>query len=294
MALVRELKALNARKKAGEELSGDEEGRRKELKTFLKSQLEGGGGDGAASPVPVATAAVPAPVLAAVAASPRPIAAPPPRPVTLAAPPQTPAPITPPPRPAYVPRKDVFAISGADSFIDAAMDSEVVAKTDPWANRRVHASADAAVRAQRKRERATAPEDVEAQLKEVATGYTPPSDDYCLEQYYGDYFSEGLQAAHGVETAGLVPVDPREVEVRRAVDIASAPGSGETTVTVPPGLAFLDDFAALYTRRILEAPAANVVPMTFDDPTLLIGARKVTVSRLSDKRNWNIFTGARR
>ncbi len=304
MALVRELKALNARKKAGEELSGDEEGRRKELKTFLKSQLEGGGGDGAASPVPVATAAVPAPVLAAVAASPRPIAAPPPRPVTLAAPPQTPAPITPPPRPAYVPRKDVFAISGADSFIDAAMDSEVVAKTDPWANRRVHASegdiadaeaaADAAVRAQRKRERATAPEDVEAQLKEVATGYTPPSDDYCLEQYYGDYFSEGLQAAHGVETAGLVPVDPREVEVRRAVDIASAPGSGETTVTVPPGLAFLDDFAALYTRRILEAPAANVVPMTFDDPTLLIGARKVTVHLLNGEKKQGAVKSLRR
>ena len=44
MGLVRELKALNARKKAGEALSTAEETRRKELKTFLKAQLEGGGG----------------------------------------------------------------------------------------------------------------------------------------------------------------------------------------------------------------------------------------------------------
>jgi len=225
--------------------------------------------------------------------------APPPRPVTM-----TPPVPQPPPKPAYVPKKDVFAIGGADAFIDAAMGSEVVAKTDPWANRRVHASdgdiqdaeakADAAIRAQKKRERVSSPDDVEAQLKEVPSGYTPPSDSYCLEQYYGDYFGEGLQQASGEETAELMPVDPRELEVRRAIDIASGPGAGATTASVPPGLAFLDDFAALYARRILVAPTAAAAAPTVEDPALLIGARKVTVHLLNGEKKQGAVKALRR
>ncbi len=295
MGLVRELKALNARKKAGEELTIDEEARRKELKAFLKSQLEGGSGTGdEATSGPVAAKPAPAP-LSPMQHTPPPV--PPPQPVTMAAP-QQPAPpppsMQPPPRPAYVPKKDVFAIGGADAFIVAAMGSDAVAKTDPWANRRVHASdgdiqdaeaqADAAIRAQKKRERVTTPDDVEAQLKEMSTGYTPPSDAWCLEQYYGDYFGEGLQEAVGLETAELRPVDPRELEVRRAIDVASGPGAGATTVSVPPGLAFLDDFAALYARRILPAPTTAVATPTFEDPSMLIAGRKVTVHLLNGEK----------
>ena len=305
MGLVRELKALNARKKAGEELSLDEEARRKELKTFLKSQLEGGGGSGdeaAAAPVATVATAPTKPAPAPISQLPPLPVAPPPRPVTMAAPP-----LKPPPRPAFVPKKDVFAIGGADAFIDAAMGSEAVAKTAPWANRRVHASdgdiedaeakADAAVRAQKKRDRVTTPDDVEAQLKEIQdtqSGYTPPSDAYCLEQYYGDYFGEGLQQAMGEETASLMPVDPRELEVRRAVDIASGPGSGATTVTVPQGLVFLDDFAALYTRRILAAPTDVDATPSIEDPSLLIGARKVTVHLLNGEKKQGAVKALRR
>ncbi|HEY1099249.1 MAG TPA: hypothetical protein VGF99_09980, partial [Myxococcota bacterium] len=206
MGLVRELKALNARKKAGEELSPDEEARRKELKTFLKSQLEGGSDDAAATAAPPraattgAVAAVPPArstttgSIAAVAPAAHVAAPAQPRPVTMSAPPVTPPPV--PTKPAYVPKKDVFAIGGADAFIEAAMGSEAVARTDPWANRRVHASdgdiadaeaaADAALRANKKRERAVTPEEVEAQLREHRSGYTPAADSYVLEQYYGD------------------------------------------------------------------------------------------------------------
>src|SRR5689334_17355936 len=44
MDLVRELKGLNARKKAGETLSPADEARRKELKSFLRTTLEAQGG----------------------------------------------------------------------------------------------------------------------------------------------------------------------------------------------------------------------------------------------------------
>lgn len=316
MALVRELKTLNARKKAGEELSADEEARRKELKTFLKTQLEGAEEAPVAAkpvaaappsrpaPAPVAPAPAPvavAPVVAPVAVAP----APPPRPVTMSAPPPTPAPVVAPAAapPKFVPRKDVFAISGADMFIDAAMSSEAVARTDPWAARKAHASdgdladaeakADAAIRANRKRERAVTPEDVEAQLRDARSGYTPPSDSYCLEQYYGDYFSDGLQPAAAAEAVELRPVDPRELEVRRAVDIATASTGGATSVAVPAGLAFLDDFPALYARRILAAPSAAAA-VEVDDPSMLIGSRKVTVHLINGEKKQGAIRGLRR
>jgi hypothetical protein len=312
MALVRELKTLNARKKAGEELSADEETRRKELKAFLKTQLEGA----EEAPKPAAPAAPRPPSVdmpAAVASAPprRPPsvdipAAPPPRPVTMSAPPPTPAPVVAPPPaapPKFVPRKDVFAISGADMFIDAAMSSEAVAKTDPWSARRAHASdgdlaeaeakADAAIRANRKRERVVAPDDVEAQLREARSGYTPPSDSYCLEQYYGDYFGEGLQPAAAAEAVELRPVDPRELEMRRAIDIATASTGGATSVAVPAGLAFLDDFPALYARRILQPPTAAAA-VEVDDPSMLIGSRKVTVHLINGEKKQGAVRGLKR
>jgi hypothetical protein len=312
MALVRELKTLNARKKAGEELSIDDEARRKELKAFLKTQLDGAEDSAAKAPAPAAASrAAPAPVPPPVApqpVAPAPVVAPP-RPVTMSAPPPSPAPVVAPPPtapapPKFVPRKDVFAISGADSFIDAAMNSEAVARTDPWAARKAHASdgdladaeakADAAIRANRKRERAVAPEDVEAQLREARSGYTPQADSYCLEQYYGDYFSDGLQPAAAAEAVELRPLDPRELEVRRAIDLATSSSAGATSVAVPAGLAFLDDFPALYARRILPAPSAGPSAVEVDDPSMLIGSRKVTVHLVNGEKKQGAIRGLKR
>jgi hypothetical protein len=328
MGLVRELKALNARKKAGEELSAPEETRRKELKTFLKAQLEGaGGGDESMSEARPATS-MPS---GAPVASPAPAPAPPPRPAPVAAaPPPRPAPlpvpqvrsapaavpaavpsaaaspVAPPPRPAstFVPKKDAYAIGGAAAFIDAAINSDAVKKTDGWSHRKALASdveiadaeaaADAAIRATKKRAHVTSPEEVEAQLQEISGGYTPPDNDFVLEQYYGDYFSEGLALASVAESAELKPIDPREMQFRQALDVAIGSGAGATNVTVPPGMSFLDDFAALYTRRVLAPPADEASAAAADDPTLLIGKRKVTVHLLNGEKKQGSVRALRR
>jgi hypothetical protein len=340
MGLVRELKTLNGRKKAGENLSPDEEARRKELKTFLKAQLEGAGGggddDGAAVPQrpsstvsasPVTTTqprTAPAPVTVAAPSRPAPAPVPVPTAVSAAAPapaqrltaapamtnppvaravPIPDAPARPEP-PKFVPKKDAFAISGASSFIEAAMNSEAVAKVDPWGNRKAQASAseiqdaearaDAALKANKKRERVTAPEQVEQQLKETQGGYTPPEpDQLVLEQYYGDYFGEGLSLAPAQETVDLKPIDPREIELRRALDVTAAPGAGATSATVPPGLAFIDDFSALYAKKVLPPPIGEVEDDT-PDPSLLIGRRKVTVHMLNGEKKQGSIRALRR
>lgn len=317
MGLVRELKALNARKKAGEELTADEEARRKELKTFLKSQLEGGGAEETSTPPTRAPAPVAAAPAAAPAPVPAPVAAPPPKPAPrpvsvaqpMAAPPPTPPPSPPPsnsvaPAPRPGPKKDAYMIAGVDALFDAASNSEAVNKVAPMRGRATatasesdiadaEAAADAAVRATKKRPRATTPEEVEAQLKEIGGGYTPPATDFVLEQYYGDYFDEGLQPADMSAAVDLAPIDPRELQFRQALDVAMGPGTGVTSVAVPPGLAFLDDFAALYARRILPPPADSS-SATADDPSMLIGRRKVTIHLANGEKKQGLVRGLRR
>ena len=305
MGLVRELKALNARKKAGEELSASDETRRKELKVFLKAQLEGTG-SGGNEPAPSSVSGPP-PVAAPAAAPTPPVrapAAPPPRPAPAAVPAAVPAAAAPKPASSYVPKKDVFAIGGAAAFIEAAVNSDAVKKTDGWSNRRSVASAadiadsesaaDSAVRANRKRARVTSPEDVELQIQEVGGGYTPPDNDFVMEQYYGDYFSEGLSLANMTESADLKPIDPREMQFRQAIDVAVGSGSGSVNVTVPPGLAFLDDFSALYSRRVLAPPVDEASAAAADDPTLLIGRRKVTIHLLNGEKKQGSVRALRR
>jgi hypothetical protein len=360
MALVRELKALNARKKAGETLPADQEARRKELKAFLKSQLEGGGGEeesttsaarppttgapssavgrpvSAAAPRPVppqgpppasaspsvAPRPAPPPASASPSVAPRPapppasaspsVAAAAPRPAssitTTTAVTRMPsvadaAPVRPEP-PKAAPLKNPYAISGASSFIEAAMNSEAVAKVDPWANRKAQASAselqeaearaDAAIKANRKREPATTPDEVAKQLREVQGSYTPPDADYLvLEQYYGDYFSGGLTLAPAQDAADLKPIDPREIDLRRALDVTGGPASGTTTATTPPGLAFLDDFSALYSRKVLPPPLQDVVDEP-EDASLLVGRRKVTVHMLNGEKKQGTIRALRR
>ena len=347
MGLLRELKALNARKKAGEPLSTEEEARRKELKVYLKAQLEGGGGGedtGATSPpqrvttnvsrVPtsmvsnVSQPPVPAPVPPPVVAAPAPKPAP--RPVSVAqAPAPVPAPVlTPPPppriaaptqppamssRPAPVPsaaptpppgpKKDAYMISGIEGLFEAASNSEAVNRTArmrrPSASASegdiadAEAAADAAVRANKKRPRATTPEEVEAQLKQVGGTYTPPASDFVLEQYYGDYFEEGLQPAEVSAALDLAPIDPRELQFRQALDVAMGGKGGATSAAVPAGLAFLDDYPVLYARNILPTPT-DAGPAVADDPSMLIGRRKVTIHLINGEKKQGLVRGLRR
>jgi hypothetical protein len=401
MDLVRELKGLNARKKAGENLSAQDEARRKELKIFLRTALESQGGAGsvedsaitappqrsssapkqvltkpvsqppapasssAPKPVPTPTAkpastgnTIPPPSSSAPAtkATPRPVsgagtaaamsfldeAIPPPKPTGNTIPPVSggrPAPIGPldeevpppskgpplrggtpmgpldedvpkpgatttqsgsAPKP-YTPRKDFFAID-AGGLLNEAANSEAVAKVDPL-NRKARASraeveeaeakAEAALRATKKRERPKDAEEAVAQLKQVEGTYTPPEESFIFEQYYGGFEMEGYTPIDVREAPELKPIDPREIELSK-LDMTAGPGGGATTATVPPGLAFLDDFPALYAKRIVPAPDDEVV-IDSNDPNMLIpGKRKVTVHLLNGEKRQGAIRSLRR
>lgn len=364
MDLVRELKGLNARRKAGETLSPTEEARRKELKAYLRSTLEAQGGTSedsaikdapsrsssapkavsmpAATPLPVPATppapavpvfdqAVPAPSVRSVprAATPAPAPAsfgpldedvPPPakktnpplaghagvpggRPSPAALEPLDedlpPASSTPKP---FVPRKDFFAID-AGNLLDEAASSEAVAKVDPFANRKAHASraeveeaearADAALRATKKKDRPRNADEAVEQLRQTEAAYTPPEEDFVLEQYYGSFETEGYERVDVREAGDLKPIDPREIELAK-LDVAGGPGGGATSVTLPPGLAFLDDFPVLYAKRIVPSPEEEVV-VDSNDPNLLIpGKRKVTVHLLNGEKKQGAIRSLRR
>lgn len=407
MDLVRELKQLNARKKAGEVLAPDEEARRRELKNYLKSALESqqGGGGGESEPPAEATAvkepplsrstSIPSSMLhsaessapkpqppvrgapAAITMSPgagaRPLVEPldPPAspsgrhaPVSLdpPAPASAPKPFVPkkdayaikglddllgaaaqtagedpdadapkfvaddipldeaappeaveapagPPKP-YVPKKDAFAIKGGgiDDLLKSAASSEAVAKADPWSSKKAKASptelseaeqaAERALRATKTRERPQNADEAAQQLLQIESQYTPPEDDFALEQYYGAYQEEGY-AYVDEAAAPLAPIDSRELELAKATGAiatasTAAPASGATTATAPPGLAFLDDFPALYQKRVLPSPDEEIV-IDSDDPNLLVpGKRKVTVHMLNGEKKMGAIRVLRR
>lgn len=143
--------------------------------------------------------------------------------------------------------------------------------------------ADKALAETKKRERAVEPEAVVEQLADIfsGSGYTPPEMHLALEQYYGEYVdAEGLTYLEEPEVPlELSPIDPREVELYRAGLLSEA--GGDEPSPVPNGLAFLDDFAALYERGVLP-PADQELQLDDDDPNLLIpGKRKVTVHLLN-------------
>lgn len=352
MDLVRELKALNARKKGGETLSPTEEARRKELKGYLRSTLEAQGGGasledsavrevpnrggvpaGSSAPkdaptprVPSASSApkpAPSPSSASSSSSNAPTRAGAPRPVStptsepagrdnfmadmLPQTQQSKAAAAPPPQAAapkpYVPKKDIYAIQDAGSLIDAAASSDAVAKVDPLALRKAHASsaeveeaeqrAEAAVRANKKKPRAQSPDEAAEQLAQSSGGYTPPDDNYALEQYYGDFAMEGYSFVDARDAGDLKPIDPREIELSK-LDAASGPSTGSTNVAVPAGLAFIDDFPALYAKRVLPPPDEEIT-VDSNDPNMLIpGKRKVTVHLLNGEKKQGSIRSLRR
>ncbi|OGQ18071.1 MAG: hypothetical protein A2138_02995 [Deltaproteobacteria bacterium RBG_16_71_12] len=204
----------------------------------------------------------------------------------------------------YVPRKDAFAIDfgKANELIGSAMKSDAVAKVDPLALRQAHASqaeiedtealADAAIRANKKRPRAADADEAVVQLQATEASYTPPESNLALEQYYGSYADEGFSVVDATAAGELRPIDPREMELQK-LELGGS-GAGSVTVTVPPGLAFLDDFAALYAKRILPPPDDEVVVDSTDPDLLIPGKRKVTVHLLNGEKRQGAIRALRR
>lgn len=221
-------------------------------------------------------------------------------PAAAVAPPVRPAPApTPPGAKPVAPRKDFFALDAA-ALLDAASKSEAVSKVDPFADRKAHASseevaaaeakAEAALLANKKKERTRTPDEAAAQLKSTAAVYTPPEENLVLEQYYGDFVLDGYEPIDvRREQISLRPIDPREIELSKLADTNKS-----VSVGVPEGLAFLDDFPLLYIKKIVPPPSDEVV-IDATDPNLLIpGKRKVTVHLLNGEKRQGAIRSLRR
>lgn len=324
--LLAEFKELSGRKKAGEVLPAALEARRQELKAILRTAVEAGGLEPPSKPpapasVPPAAATPSGEPIATFATTPvaMPVFAPVAAPQRLAAKPDLAAsivreattsndsrpalrPSTPGPAPATKPfaaRNDFFAIDAA-GLIDAAARSEAVAKVDPFAHRKAQASvedlvdaeekAEAALSANKKPERARSVSEAVAQLKNTPAAYTPPEESIVLEQYYGDFVMDGYQPVDmRNERVSLKPIDSAEIEFAKLSD-----GAMESTFALPPGLAFLDDFPALYARRIVPAATDEVVVDSTDSDLLIPGKRRVTVHLLSGERRQGAIRSLRR
>lgn len=143
--------------------------------------------------------------------------------------------------------------------------------------------ADQALAENKTREHVVKPEEVVQQLSDIlgGSGYTRPEMHLAFEQYYGEYVEgEGLAFMEEEGSSlDLQVIDPREMELYRSGILSD--GGEEEAAPVPNGLAFLDDFAALYEQGVLP-PADQEVQFDVDDPNLLIpGKRKVTVHLLN-------------
>jgi hypothetical protein len=197
--------------------------------------------------------------------------------------------------------RNAFAIGGAADILDAAASSDAVAATDPMSMRKgkyqpsaeevneANSLADLAMKANEKPPPPKTAEEAMQQLVEVESNssYTYSDMNLALEDYYGDYADEdGLEYVGDASEAylDLAPVDPRDLELAKAGVLGSEIGGlseGDFIITVPAGLAFLDDFPVLYQTGILPSPDSGDEPDA-DDPNLLIpGRRKVTVHMLN-------------
>lgn len=341
-SLVKELKALNARKKAGEELTPQEDERRRKLKRYLRSALEkdkGGAGGTAEGPAQVSGLdsgmmsaeqskkagqrgyAIAADDLIAKAAA---STEGPAEDFAVHEAEEDPAPAPAEPAP---PKKDyskAFALD-AGALFEAAEGSAAVAAAAPepvpgaggkgaprpsaagklsaadfqsWlqetgskkgmrnsstAIEEVVGAADRALQQNKTRERASTADEVKDQLADILghSGYTPPEHQLALEQYYGEYVeADGFAVLEeGDSDLDLATIDPREIELYRSGLLGD--DAGNEAAPVPSGLAFLDDFPALYELGVLPQ-ASEEISFDSDDPNLLIpGKRKVTVHLLN-------------
>jgi hypothetical protein len=273
MDLVRELKTLNQKKLEGQ-LTSTDEARRQELRSYLATQLPEATNPGvrpvsSASGTPVRPAVAPTPTPTPASSTPRP----PTPPTSTAAPQAAPAPAK------YA---NQYALQ-ADALIQNALASDAVKALDPY-NKRAQASpseidevtrrADAALAANRPRQ-ATDTAGIITQLSTQPFGYEPDFGALSMSEYYADAANQGLQTASASEAAQLPTVDPREGAFLRVAERL-----GNRAFTAPSGLEFLDDFPALYQKRIV-APMTAATPTAAADPDQLIHKRKVTIHLLN-------------
>jgi hypothetical protein len=163
------------------------------------------------------------------------------------------------------------------------------------------AKSDAATRATKTRDRAKKPDEVEAQLAELrqenAFTTTENDDAFLLDDYFGGWAEDGYAFLEDDGLADVAPIDPREMELHKVGLGSSDTGgleAGEITIAAPPGLAFADDFAELYTSGVLPKPEDEEEP-DLDDPNLLIpGKRKVTVHMLSGASKRGVIRAMRK
>lgn len=166
-------------------------------------------------------------------------------------------------------------------WLSDTSDGRAKMRNDGKAIEAIGLKADEAAAANKTRDHVTKPEDVKLQLGDImgGSGYTPPESQLAHEQYYGEYVEEeGFGYADlGQALDTLKPIDPREIELHRAGVLADE----NDPSPVPAGLAFLDDFMALYELGVVP-PASEELNFDSDDPNLLIpGKRKVTVHLLN-------------
>jgi len=284
MDLVRELKALNAKKKSGTALTPEEKERRSALKDYLKSAMDNPPTSTEGAPVDSPSDELPLPPVTAPsgeASSPDKGA--------------LPSPFSAAPQP--ISMEGAFAID-ANNLFDEAMASPLQnvapekssnsqrsasnGQTPQSDFRRISADelsdverkAEEAARANKKRKRAFDPASVQKQLKEIGTTsrFMPSASDIVQEQYYSSYYDDGFDplAASTLVTA-LPTQDSREIPL-------NAFSLEHPLAKYPPeGLAFLDDFPILYKRKILAPPGEEELA-DIEDPNLFVkGTRKVTL-----------------
>jgi hypothetical protein len=184
---------------------------------------------------------------------------------------------------------DAFLIQGYDNLLDAAASSDAVAATFQPEKARateseindMSAKADRAADANKQRPRVSEPEQVIQQLEEINSGsqYVARELTFGIDNYYGGHEEDGCEFVDDAEYHNLDIISPQSQELHKAGlgDNTEGPAEGETHLVVPPGLAFLDDFAGLYQTGILPNPTEDMDP-DLEDPDLIIpGKRKVTL-----------------
>lgn len=184
---------------------------------------------------------------------------------------------------------DAFLIQGFDNLLSEAANSEAVsatfqaekAKATESEIREMSAKAEEAANANKKRARVTTPEDVHQQLNEIqsSSSFVGTSLDFGIDNYYGGHTEDGYEFVNDNDHYDLDVISPQSQELHKAGfgDAAGGPEGGETHVTVPAGLAFLDDFLSLYQSGVLPNPSEDMDP-DLEDPDLIIpGKRKVTL-----------------
>lgn len=301
MELMREYKSLKALQQAGT-LSPTDEARLREVAAFLQGAMANRK-DGGDSPAAASSAPKPAPTKAAAPAAP----AAAPAKAAAAAPAAKPAPAKPaaPSKPLWQIQKEEEEArqKRAQALFQVAVPDEVAGYEPPSTPNDgpkenfipedelkagapdVDIDNDPRFKPPPKPKRVRNEEDLRDQLQKVRSEslYSADFDELQAEFYYS-YLGEGYSLIQQEpEQVALEPVDPREIELRRAglVSDSGAPNQGVASMTAIPGGVFLDDFVVLYEKGVLPRPEDDEEPEVEDPNALVPGKRKVALHMLS-------------